>query len=76
MINLILCESMGLSITSELEFCGRNGLILCCNVVKTGLLGRAGSQVVRAHATIAVDPSSNPAGGPVLHVTPPSLSPF
>ena len=35
---------------------------------------RAGSRVVGAHATNAVDPGSNPAGG--LHVAPLSLSPF
>lgn len=37
---------------------------------------RAGSRVVGAHATNAVDPGSNTAGGLVLHVTSLSPSPF
>ena len=43
--------------------------------LKSWFLGHAGSRVVRAHATNAVDPGSNLAGGPVLHVTP-HLSPL
>ena len=36
--------------------------------------GCAGGRVVRAHAINAADPSSIPAGGPLLHVTSPSPS--
>ena len=32
--------------------------------------------MVKVHATNAVDPGLNPAGGPVLHVTLPSSLPF
>ena len=49
-------------------------LVISC--FKSSFLCFAGSRVVRAHATNAVDLSSNPAGGPELHVTPPTLSPF
>ena len=38
--------------------------------------GRTGGRVVRAHATYAADHGSIPAGGPLLHVTSPSLSPI
>ena len=64
------CESYTYSI--ELETALANAIVESTSLVMSW---RAGSRVVKAHATNTVDPGLNLARGPVLHA-PPHLSPL
>ena len=47
---------------------------IVADLLKIQGTGSKGGRVIRAHAINAADPGSIPTGGPLLHVTSPSLS--